>query len=334
MGEPIRPAGATLIFMGTALITGATAGIGLELAWQLAQAHHDLVLVARDRARLETVAEELRQFAGVGVQVLAADLSEPGDLARVAERVRVSQPDADLPIAVPSASAEAATDPATAAAASSAGPATAATALPADHLHTTAEVEARPIDLLVNNAGFAVGQDFVSGSIEQERRALAVMVGAVMELTHAAVPGMVARGHGAVLNVASVTALTAMGTYAAHKAWVRTFTEGLASELRGTGVTATVLNPGLTHTEFHARAAMDESAWPAFVWLQADDVARQALDAVRRGQVICTPSLRYQIANAALRASPRWLVRRVAGRASLGAQATPVGEPSDALAAG
>ena len=334
MGEPIRPAGATLIFMGTALITGATAGIGLELAWQLAQAHHDLVLVARDRARLETVAEELRQFAGVGVQVLAADLSEPGDLARVAERVRVSQPDADLPIAVPSASAEAATDPAEAdaAAASSAGPATAATALPADHLHTTAEVEARPIDLLVNNAGFAVGQDFVSGSIEQERRALAVMVGAVMELTHAAVPGMVARGHGAVLNVASVTALTAMGTYAAHKAWVRTFTEGLASELRGTGVTATVLNPGLTHTEFHARAAMDESAWPAFVWLQADDVARQALDAVRRGQVICTPSLRYQIANAALRASPRWLVRRVTGRASSGTRTGPVAEPSDALA--
>lgn len=309
--------------MGTALITGATAGIGLELAWQLAQAHHDLVLVARDRARLETVAEELRQFAGVGVQILPADLSEPGDLARVAERARVSQPDADLPIAV-------AADASTVIASPAASP----TVLPSDHLHTTAEVETRPIDLLVNNAGFAVGQDFVSGSIEQERRALAVMVGAVMELTHAAVPGMVARGHGAVLNVASVTALTAMGTYAAHKAWVRTFTEGLASELRGTGVTATVLNPGLTHTEFHARATMDESAWPAFVWLQADDVARQALDAVRRGQVICTPSLRYQIANAALRASPRWLVRRVAGRASLGAQAGPVGEPSDALAAG
>ena len=309
--------------MGTALITGATAGIGLELAWQLAQAHHDLVLVARDRARLETVAEELRQFAGVGVQILPADLSEPGDLARVAERARVSQPDADLPIAV-------AADAGTVIASPAASPAV----LPSDHLHTTAEVETRPIDLLVNNAGFAVGQDFVSGSIEQERRALAVMVSAVMELTHAVLPGMVARGHGAVLNISSVTALTAMGTYAAHKAWVRTFTEGLASELRGTGVTATVLNPGLTHTEFHARAAMDESAWPAFVWLQADDVARQALDAVRRGQVICTPSLRYQIANAALRASPRWLVRRVAGRASLGAQAGPVGEPSDALAAG
>ena len=320
--------------MGTALITGATAGIGLELAWQLAQAHHDLVLVARDRARLETVAEELRQFAGVGVQVLPADLSEPGDLAHVAERAGLSQPDADLPVAVASAGAGPATASSPAGPVTAADPAADITALPADRLHTTAEVEARPVDLLVNNAGFAVGQDFVSGSIEQERRALAVMVGAVMELTHAAVPGMVARGHGAILNVASVTALTAMGTYAAHKAWVRTFTEGLASELRGTGVTATVLNPGLTHTEFHARAAMDESAWPAFVWLQADDVARQALDAVRRGQVICTPSLRYQIANAALRASPRWLVRRVAGRASLGAHATPVAEPSDALAAG
>ena len=318
--------------MGTALITGATAGIGLELAWQLAQAHHDLVLVARDRARLETVAEELRQFAGVGVQVLPADLSEPGDLAHVAERAGLSQSDANLPVAIASAGAGPATASSPAGPVTAADPAADTTALPADRLHTTAEVEARPVDLLVNNAGFAVGQDFVSGSIEQERRALAVMVGAVMELTHAAVPGMVARGHGAILNVASVTALTAMGTYAAHKSWVRTFTEGLASELRGTGVTATVLNPGLTHTEFHARAAMDESAWPAFVWLQADDVARQALDAVRRGQVICTPSLRYQIANAALRASPRWLVRRVAGRASLGAHATPVAEPSDALA--
>ena len=318
--------------MGTALITGATAGIGLELAWQLAQAHHDLVLVARDRARLETVAEELRQFAGVGVQVLPADLSEPGDLAHVAERAGLSQSDANLPVAVASAGAGPATASSPAGPVTAADPAADTTALPADRLHTTAEVEARPVDLLVNNAGFAVGQDFVSGSIEQERRALAVMVGAVMELTHAAVPGMVARGHGAILNVASVTALTAMGTYAAHKSWVRTFTEGLASELRGTGVTATVLNPGLTHTEFHARAAMDESAWPAFVWLQADDVARQALDAVRRGQVICTPSLRYQIANAALRASPRWLVRRVTGRASSGTRTGPVAEPSDALA--
>ena len=176
---------------------------------------------------------------------------------------------------------------------------------------------ARPVDLLVNNAGFAVGQAFVGGDLTQERQALDVMVGAVLELTHAAVPGMVERGHGAVLNVASVTALTAMGTYAAHKAWVRTFTEALASELRGSGVSATVLNPGLTRTDFHHRAGIAEDTWPGALWLDADDVARQALEAVRRGQVICTPSARYQAANALLRVSPRWLVRRVTGHATV-----------------
>lgn len=263
--------------MGIALITGATSGIGLELAWQLAAAQHDLVLVARTASRLEQVAEELRQLAGIQVQVIAADLSEPIGIEAVAQRLRVARP---------------------------AGP-------------RPAEVAQRPVDLLVNNAGFAVGQRFVGGDIEQERRAMAVMVRAVMELTHAALPGMVERGHGAILSISSATALTAMGTYAAHKAWVRTFTEGLASELRGTGVSATVVNPGLTHSDFHARAHMDEGAWPAFAWLNAEDVARQALAAVRRGQVICTPSLRYLAVNAALRMSPRWLVRRVAGHASV-----------------
>ncbi|WP_103063582.1 SDR family NAD(P)-dependent oxidoreductase [Actinomyces qiguomingii] len=272
--------------MGTALITGATSGIGLELAWQLAEAHHDLVLVARTRERLDQIATQISQAAGVGVQVIAADLSVADNVTRVAERLRVGRPATGL----------------------SAG------AARPDVPHTVEQVAARPIDLLVNNAGFAVGQSFTAGDLGQEHRALNVMVGAVLELTHAAIPGMIARGHGAVLNVSSVTALTAMGTYAAHKAWVRTFTEGLASELRGTGVTATVVNPGLTRTEFHDRAGM-EADWPRVAWLRTQDVARDALAAVRRGQVICTPSLRYRGVNALLRLAPRGVVRRVAGHA-------------------
>ena len=268
--------------MGTALVTGATSGIGLELVWQLAAARHDLVLVARDHQRLAVLAEDLHQVAGVSAQVLPADLSTAQGRQKVAQRLLRTEATG---------------------ARSARGP------------RTAQEVARRPVDLLVNNAGFGLGQAFVGGDVDRERRALEVMVGAVMELSHAALPGMVERGHGAVLNIASLASLTAMGTYAAHKAWVRTFTEGLATELKGTGVSATVVCPGLTRTEFHERAHM-EDVWPSLVWTDAQEVARQALDAVRRGQVICTPTLRYQAAAALLRLSPRWLVRRVAGHAS------------------
>ncbi|AYD89074.1 SDR family NAD(P)-dependent oxidoreductase [Actinomyces sp. 2119] len=286
--------------MGTALVTGATSGLGLEFAWQLAQAHHDLVLIARDEQRLRHLADELHQIAGVGAQVLAADLAVPEDCARVATRLR--QGGQSAPSGPGDASAP----------------------------HTAEQVASRPVDLLVNNAGFGLGQSFVGGDLAREERALDVMVRAVLVLSHAAAEAMAARGHGAILNVSSMTARTAMGTYAAHKAWVLSFTEGLASELEGTGVTATALCPGLVRTGFHAAAGVDESTWRGPVWLDAERVAAEGLAAVRRGQVICTPSLRYRSASALLRTAPRWFVRRVAGTSrSASAGAAPPTQPAE-----
>ncbi|MFI2754061.1 SDR family NAD(P)-dependent oxidoreductase [Cellulomonas sp. P22] len=244
--------------MGTALITGASSGLGLEFAWQLATAKHDVVLVARDTERLERLASQLRAAAGVHAEVLTADLSDRADLERVAQRLRSPE---------------------------------------------------RPVGLLVNNAGLGLHQPFVGGDLDREEKAFDVMVRAVMVLSHAAAEAMVERGRGAILNVASVAALLASGTYSAHKAWVRTFTEGLAVELRGTGVTATVLCPGFVHTEFHARAAIDSSVLPEVAWLNADDVVATALADVRRGAVISTPSLRYRLASGVARLLPRSVIR-------------------------
>ncbi|WP_407319377.1 SDR family NAD(P)-dependent oxidoreductase [Isoptericola halotolerans] len=253
--------------MGTALVTGATAGLGLEFAWQLATARHDLVLVARTTERLDQVAGQIRAAAGVQVEVLAADLSVPDDVARVAERLAVTGDEPDD--------------------------------------------GRRPVGLLVNNAGFATAQRFVGGAVGAELRAVDVMVRAVVQLTHAAVGQMTSRGRGAVLNVASVAALTTGGTYAAAKAYVRSFTEGLTVDLRGTGVTATVLCPGFVRTEFHERAGLDTASIPSAGWLDAPTVVAQALADVRRGVVISTPSLRYKAGSALLRILPRPAVRAI-----------------------
>lgn len=244
--------------MATVLITGASAGLGLEFAWQLATARHDLVLVARDAERLERLASQLHAAAGVHVEVLPADLAARADVERVAERLRSTD---------------------------------------------------KPIGLLVNNAGFAVHQSFVGGDIAAEERALDVMVRAVLVLSHAAAGQMVARGRGAILNVASIAALLASGTYSADKAWVRSFTEGLSVELAGTGVTATALCPGLVHTEFHERGDVDVSGYPEIAWLNPDAVVATALADVRRGVVISTPSLRYRAISGVVGMLPRSAVR-------------------------
>lgn len=266
--------------MATALITGASSGLGVEFAWQLATMKIDLVLVARDGARLERLATTLRQVAGIDVEVLAADLSDPAQTEVVAQRLR------------------------------------AGTLAPGVSPQQPGPGEPAPIGLLVNNAGFGLGQSFTSGQLGTEMAALDVMVRAVLVLSHAAAGQMVSRGRGAILNVSSIAALLASGTYSAHKAWVRSFTEGLAQDLKATGVIATVVAPGLTRTEFHERARLRQDELPEIAWLGAPQVVSQALEAVRRAQVIVTPSWRYQVVAGAARLAPRWMVRE-AGRMGL-----------------
>ena len=247
----------------TALVTGASAGIGLALARRLAREGHDLVVVARDRSRLERLATELRAAHGSEVEVLVADLADRAQTQEVCDRL---------------------SDP------------------------------GRPVDLLVNNAGFGLHRPFLDNELAEEEAALDVMVRAVLLTCHAAGRAMRERGHGAILNVSSVASFMASGTYSAEKAFVTVLSEALAEQLRGTGVTVTALCPGLTRTEFHERARMDLPGVPAGLWLDADEVARQALADVAAGKVVSVPGPVWKAAATLLRGLPRPWVRGGAGR--------------------
>ena len=248
--------------MTTALITGATAGIGAEFARQLAARGDDLVLVARDGERLQAYAADLSERHRVRCEVLVADLSDRAGMSSVAERL------ADA---------------------------------------------ARPVDLLVNNAGFGVNQHFVGGDVEAEQAMLDVLVTAVMRLTHAALPGMVGRGTGGVINVSSVAGFIAGGSYSAAKSWTTVFSESIDRQVAGTGVTVMALCPGFTHTEFHQRGGMDVSHLPDWMWLDAPDLVRAALGDFRRGRPISVPGVQYKAITTLARGLPRPLVRRLSG---------------------
>lgn len=250
--------------MATALITGGTSGIGAAFARALAARGDDLVLVARDEARLAQIAGELADRYGAQVETVAADLADRSDLDRVA--VRVADPD-------------------------------------------------RPVDLLISNAGFGVKAS-LTGDTDEHQHAIDVMIRAVLQLGAAAGRAMSQRGYGAIINVSSTAGFVAMGGYSAIKAWVTAYTEGLAVELGRRGVHVTALCPGFVRTEFHSRADISTSKLPDWLWLDADDLVREALEDSARGAVISIPSRRYRIMMFLARHAPRAAVRSVSARLS------------------
>lgn len=248
--------------MMTALITGGTSGIGSAFADALARRGFALVLVARGAERLESTAARLREQFAVEVETIAADLSAPDDVLRVAQRLEDPQ---------------------------------------------------RPIDLLINNAGFSVKRTYAEDGLELHHRGIDVMAKAVLDLSSAAARAMTARGEGWILNVSSTSGEVTMGPYSALKAWCTTYTESLAVELRGTGVKVMALLPGWVRTEFHSRAGISGSSIPDFLWLQADDLVEAALKDLARGRVVSIPTLRYKAIMLGAKLAPRAVVRRCSG---------------------
>ncbi len=248
----------------TAVVTGASGGIGAAFASALAKRGHDLVIVSRTQSRLDESAAALRNEHGVEVEVLAADLETDEGVDRVAERL---------------------------------------------------QDRARPIDLLVNNAGFGSYGRFHEHPIDQEASMVQLNVVALVRLSHAALGPMVERGSGGIINVSSIGAYQPSplyATYSGTKSFVWSFTNAVHEELRGTGVKALVVAPGFTRTDFHTRADVDAGV-PGFLWQSADEVAEASLKAYERGRAVCVPGGMNKVAAAFSSTMPAAVSRKAAG---------------------
>ncbi|MBI3506844.1 MAG: SDR family oxidoreductase [Proteobacteria bacterium] len=246
----------------TVLITGASSGLGLELVRLFAADGADIVLVARRKDKLETLAAEIKG-RGSEARVIAADLAEP-----------------DAP----------------------------------KRIHAELARAGVQIDVLVNNAGFGARGPLAESETQAEM--LQVNISALTELSRLFLPGMIKRRRGGILNVASTAAFQPgpfMAVYYASKAYVLSFTEALAEEVRGTGVVVSCLAPGAFQTEFFEKAKM-KGALLSRMGGSAEDVASIGYKGFRRGKVVVVPGFQNRLGAASVRFTPRFVVRRVVGK--------------------
>jgi uncharacterized protein len=249
----------------TVLITGASSGIGRELARLFAGDGADLVLIARSEGRLRGLAGELAAEYGVQAQVVPADLSRPGSPEEIAQTLAQRHVD---------------------------------------------------VDVLVNNAGFGAHGPVAGIGVGRQLEMIEVNVAALTALTALLLPGMLERRRGAILNVASTAAFQPgpnQAVYCATKAYVLSFTEALAEEVRGSGVRVSCLAPGATDTGFAAQAGMAGTRLFRRGVMDAGRVAQAGRDGLQRGKTLIIPGLRNRVLAFSVRLSPRVLVTRVSG---------------------
>jgi uncharacterized protein len=254
----------------TALVTGASSGLGAAFARRLAVENYDLVLVARRSDRLQELARELAARYEVGVRCMTADLADPAGVEQVEECVR----------------------------------------------------SLGGLDLLINNAGFGASGVFAEADLRPQLEMIRLHVVASVRLARAALPGMIERGRGGIINVASLAALIPVpgdATYSATKAFLITFSQALHEELRGRDVRVQALCPGFMRTELHGIAGLPEADLariPAPLWSQAENVAAESLRALARDQVICVPGWRNRCVVALARLGVVKLVLQAARKTS------------------
>jgi uncharacterized protein len=251
----------------TALVTGASSGIGRELARLLAEDGLDLVLVARRSGRLEDLARELSVAYGISARVLASDLASPSSPGEIVEGLARERLD---------------------------------------------------VNVLVNSAGLGVYGRFSETDLDRQLEVLQVNVLALTELTGRLLPAMVSRSRGRILNVASTAAFQPgpyMAVYYATKAFVLSFSEAIAEEVSGTGVTVTALCPGPTITEFQEAAGIEDTwLFRGPLVMDARTVAKAGWEGAKRGKRVVIPGLGNKILKEVVRFSPRRLTTSVAGR--------------------